>query len=187
MDLGYWLRPRASWLVLAPVCLLGLTCGTPRTSPTGTIVRDTPRPLVGVQSRINDAPAPLIGEAQSAAIIPAQVTTLVRTTRFIWPYQGMISSYFGPGHPLGIDIAVDAKDEAPIVASASGLVKFAGGDACCEYGYHVVLYHDGGRSTLYAHLSSITVREGLVVAQGEVIGFSGQTGKTDGPHLHFEM
>lgn len=128
-----------------------------------------------------------LAHVQSREVTTERVATLTRSVNFIWPYQGRISSYFGPGHPLGIDIAVDGADEVPIRASANGWVVFAGGDACCEYGYYVVLDHPAGRSTLYGHLSRYVVNEGQKVAQGEVIGFSGMTGKTDGPHLHFEL
>src|SRR4029079_4733685 len=69
----------------------------------------------------------------------------------------------------------------------AGTVEFAGGDACCEYGYYVVLWHPIGMTTLYAHLASMAVTEGQHVGQGDVIGIGGLTGKTDGPHLHFEM
>ena len=149
------LRPPASWLAPAFLCLLGLACGASRPSAAGIIALGTPAAAEGIHSRIDDAHARLVPQTPSAAIRPAPVATLIRSTRFIWPYKGRVSSYFGPGHPLGIDIAVDDKNEAAIKASASGFVEFAGGDACCEYGYHVILDHNDGRATLYAHLSSL--------------------------------
>ncbi len=106
---------------------------------------------------------------------------------FIWPVSGPISSYFGPSHPLGIDIDQYNSPGAPIYAAASGIVTFAGGDACCSYGYYVVINHQNGFETLYAHLASFAVSQGQWVDQGDVIGYVGLTGRTTGYHLHFEV
>ncbi len=106
---------------------------------------------------------------------------------FIWPVYGSISSYFGPSHPLGIDIDQYNSPGAPIYAAASGIVTFAGGDACCSYGYYVVINHQNGFETLYAHLASFAVSQGEWVNQGDVIGYVGLTGRTTGYHLHFEV
>jgi murein DD-endopeptidase MepM/ murein hydrolase activator NlpD len=106
---------------------------------------------------------------------------------FIWPVQGRISSYFGPSHPLGIDIDLYNDPNASIVAARGGTVVFAGGDPCCSYGLYVIVEHENGVSTLYAHLSEILVSEGEVVSQGERIGRGGRTGYATGNHLHFEI
>jgi murein DD-endopeptidase MepM/ murein hydrolase activator NlpD len=106
---------------------------------------------------------------------------------FIWPVSGPLSSYFGPNHPLGIDIDLFNGHHSPIGAAAGGVVTFAGGNACCSYGYYVVIDHGNGFQTLYGHLSEIDVSVGEVVAQGEVIGISGVTGYSTGEHLHFEV
>lgn len=105
---------------------------------------------------------------------------------FEWPLVGRITSYFGPSHPLGIDISTEGQIGLPILAARDGVVVFAGGPACCNYGWHVIIDHGDGYSTLYAHLSSIKVWSGKVV-QGQVIGLSGNTGFSTGPHLHFEL
>src|SRR5688572_13302025 len=178
----YLCRLRVSLLAFAfAVGSLALACG-----PQGQPATSTPPPPSVTPSQ-TVAPEPQeVDPAPSDLMAPVPVASLIRTTRFIWPYEGSISSYFGPGHALGIDIAIDV-DESPVRASAAGTVTFAGGEACCEYGYHVAISHFGGMTTLYAHLSSFAVVEGQTVAQGEVVGLSGQTGKTDGPHLHFEL
>jgi murein DD-endopeptidase MepM/ murein hydrolase activator NlpD len=106
---------------------------------------------------------------------------------FIWPVYGPISSYFGPSHPLGIDIDQFNSPGAPIVAAASGVVTFAGGQTCCSYGLYVVINHQNGFETLYAHMASIAVAQGEYVSQGEVIGYVGITGYSTGYHLHFEV
>jgi len=105
----------------------------------------------------------------------------------IWPASGPISSYFGPSHPLGIDIDQFHTPGAPVYASASGTVTFAGGQTCCSYGLYVVIDHGNGFETLYAHLGSMTVSQGEYVEQGQVIGYVGLTGYTTGYHLHFEV
>ena len=79
---------------------------------------------------------------------------------FAWPIYGPISSYFGPSHPLGIDIDLYGRDGAGIGASALGTVIFAGGDRCCSYGLYVIVQHAKGWATLYAHLSGIAVSVG---------------------------
>lgn len=55
------------------------------------------------------------------------------------------------------------------------------------YGFHVVILHDDGVKTLYAHLSRILVKEGEIVRNGQPIALSGNTGRSTGPHLHFEI
>jgi murein DD-endopeptidase MepM/ murein hydrolase activator NlpD len=105
----------------------------------------------------------------------------------IWPVVGPISSYYGPSHPLGIDIDGYNLAGAPIAAATSGTVTFAGGNACCSYGLYVVVLSPDGIETLYAHLSSISVVQGQTVAQGEQIGVIGRTGYSTGVHLHFEV
>lgn len=106
---------------------------------------------------------------------------------FAWPISGPISSYYGPNHPLGIDIDLFGRAGAPISAAMGGVVTFAGGNACCSYGYYVVVDHGNGYQTLYAHLSSVGVSMGEVVAQGQYLGGAGTTGYSTGVHLHFEV
>lgn len=104
---------------------------------------------------------------------------------FIWPVDGWIVQGMWAGHPNGIDIGAEVGDE--VRAVRAGTVAFAGGDPCCEYGSFVLIAHDEGWSTLYGHLSKIEVKAGQKVTQGDVIGRVGVTGKTSGPHLHFEL
>ena len=104
---------------------------------------------------------------------------------FVWPTRNVITSYFGPSHPLGIDIS--APVGTPIRAAADGTVVFVGGRACCSYGLYVEVDHGGGFKTLYAHLRSFAVRNGETIEGGAVLGYAGLTGRTTGPHLHFEL
>jgi hypothetical protein len=110
-----------------------------------------------------------------------------RRDRYVWPAEGAITSYFGPGHPTGIDIALDLNNDSPIKAAGDGRVVFAGGDPCCSLGNHVEIEHANGGKTVYGHLSRIDVEEGQQVDQGQQIGLGGQSGDADGKHLHFEV
>jgi murein DD-endopeptidase MepM/ murein hydrolase activator NlpD len=83
----------------------------------------------------------------------------------------------------GIDIA--APEGTPVLAAAAGSVIYAGEQA--GYGAIVILKHEGGLVTLYAHNARLLVNEGDRVRRGEAIARVGQTGKTTGPHLHFEV
>jgi murein DD-endopeptidase MepM/ murein hydrolase activator NlpD len=105
----------------------------------------------------------------------------------IWPLVGPVSSPYGAGHPLGIDIDGFHLGGAAVAAATSGTVLFAGGNACCSYGLYVVIMSDSGIETLYAHLDSIYVSQGQFVSQGEAIGVVGSTGYSTGVHLHFEV
>jgi murein DD-endopeptidase MepM/ murein hydrolase activator NlpD len=107
--------------------------------------------------------------------------------RYIWPVSGRsITTHFGPGHPA-IDIDQYRSEGSPVVASAAGKVTFAGGNACCSYGLYVTVEHRDGSTTLYAHLNGVGVSEGQEVAQGQTLGASGNTGRSTGAHLHFEL
>lgn len=105
----------------------------------------------------------------------------------IWPVVGPISSYYGPSHPLGIDVDGFNLTGAPIAAATSGTVVFAGGNSCCSYGLYVVVMSPGGIETLYGHLSVISVSQGETVSRGEQLGIIGNTGYSTGTHLHFEV
>lgn len=110
------------------------------------------------------------------------------TGRFMWPVPSSkrISSFFGPRkgrHHDGIDIA--APVGSSIVASDDGKVIFSG--RLRGYGKVVVIKHSDGHNTVYAHNSKHFVKKGQNVSKGEVIAKVGLTGRTSGPHLHFEI
>jgi murein DD-endopeptidase MepM/ murein hydrolase activator NlpD len=102
-----------------------------------------------------------------------------------WPAVGPLTSTYGPWHPLGIDIGIPTG--TPILAARAGTVVFAGGNPCCSYGYHIILDNGDGYETIYGHLSDFRSQLGDHVAQGQLIGISGSTGHSTGPHLHFEI
>ena len=104
---------------------------------------------------------------------------------WLWPAYGPITSQFGPAHPLGIDISMVVS--TPVAAAMSGTVTFVGGNPCCSYGNHIIIDHGDGTETRYAHLSQFYVSAGQWVNAGDIIGASGNTGYSTGPHLHFEI
>ena len=109
-----------------------------------------------------------------------------------WPLLGPISSEYGKrSDPFtgeekfhhGLDIA--AREGTPIRAPMAGTVTFAGEKG--GYGLTTILDHGNGLSTLYAHQRNLTMKAGDRVQRGDVIGKSGNTGRSTGPHLHFEV
>ena len=108
-------------------------------------------------------------------------------TGWIWPTQGVFSSGYGwrwGRMHKGIDIANNVG--TPILAARSGDVISAGWNDG-GYGYLVEIRHPDGTLTRYAHNSRILVRAGDKVNQGSVISLMGSTGRSTGPHLHFEI
>ncbi|MEM9776148.1 MAG: LysM peptidoglycan-binding domain-containing M23 family metallopeptidase [Chloroflexota bacterium] len=119
---------------------------------------------------------------QNAVFQPPQLgATSWPFTQDGWEYQ--ISQTYRPGHG-GVDFAVAAG--IPIRAVSGGTVTAAGRDIN-GYGNTVVVHHGQNFYTLYAHLSEISVSRGEKVFKGEPLGYSGNTGKSTNPHLHFEI
>ena len=126
-----------------------------------------------------------IRSAQSTAIVPAP-TGAASAAGFVWPVHGVLTSVFGwrwGRMHEGIDLAVASG--TPVVASAAGTVIVAGWLG--GYGNLVVVDHGNGISTAYGHNASVTVGVGQSVAQGQLIAYSGSTGHSTGPHVHFEV
>jgi murein DD-endopeptidase MepM/ murein hydrolase activator NlpD len=109
------------------------------------------------------------------------------TTGWIWPTRGLFTSGFGwrwGRMHKGIDIANNVG--TAVVAAKAGRVAFSGWHDG-GYGYLVTIAHDDGSRSLYAHNSRLLVREGEEVRQGQAISQMGSTGRSTGPHLHFEI
>lgn len=111
----------------------------------------------------------------------------------VWPVAGDISDGFGGrSNPFGggsyelhSGQDINAERGAEVVAAANGRVVFA--DWQGGYGQLVTIDHGGGLTTRYAHLSKIEVRAGDWVSRGQRIGAVGSTGRSTGPHLHYEV
>ncbi len=108
------------------------------------------------------------------------------TGKFMMPIKGRLTSPFGPRGSrmhLGIDLA--SPTGTPIKASDNGIIKFSGYKG--TYGYMILIDHGNGYFTRYAHSSKLHVNEGQKVAKGSIIAEVGNTGRSTGPHLHFEV
>ena len=106
---------------------------------------------------------------------------------FIWPVQGLLTSKFGNRngrHHDGIDIG--ARKGTPIVSAADGKVMFSGWGPT-GYGLMVIIKHKNNLTTVYAHNSHNHVHKNQVVKQRQKIASVGSTGRSTGPHLHFEV
>ena len=113
----------------------------------------------------------------------------IRRNHFLWPVPAVkkISSKYGKRwgkRHEGIDIP--APEGTHFLSSANGVVIYSG-RGLPSYGNMVVIDHGKGFHSVYAHAKTLFVRKGQTVSKGEVIGQVGSTGRSTGPHLHFEI
>lgn len=125
-------------------------------------------------------------------LFSAQERNYFNLSAFIRPVEGRVSSPYGyRSDPFthkqkfhkGIDIACPLN--SVVKAAASGVVVLT--NERDDYGKYIVIRHSNGYLTLYGHLNVIQVKKGQKVAQGQRIALSGSTGRSTGPHLHFEV
>jgi len=136
-------------------------------------------PSAAEPGRSTRAPAP----AAPAPAAPASPGSGVCGGKIVSPVRGTVTSRFGDGrNHEGVDIA--APVGTVVRAAACGTVSLA--DSQSGYGNIICVEHSSSFSTCYAHLSQMNVRQGTYVNVGQVIGRVGMTGRTSGPHLHFE-
>ncbi len=122
-----------------------------------------------------------------AAEVGEKAKIAYRKLDFIWPVEGKINQGFEEAENRqhqGIDIS--SAVGAPIKASSAGTVIYSN-NTIKGYGNLIILRHPEGFVTVYAHNQMNLVEEGAWVEKGQVIGKVGQTGRTSGPHLHFEV
>ncbi len=147
-------------------------------------VRAGQRLVVPVQASVLSPRRVAAAIAESAGSVASSAVVLAQG--FIWPARGRLSSGFGwrrLRHHDGIDIA--APYGAPITAARDGTVVFAGW--YYAYGKTVIVSHGNGLQTIYGHASRVLVQRGDQVKKGELIAHVGSTGRSTGPHLHFEV
>ncbi len=141
----------------------------------------------------------LAGQAETERSIQRELAkflqerrSVLASTPSIWPVHGWVTSGFGyrispftgkRQFHAGLDIST--RPGTPIVAPADGVVTFAGREG--GYGKMVVINHGHGLVTRYGHLKSFKVKQGQKVKRGQVIGAVGNTGRSSGPHLHYEV
>ena len=174
---GRWLLAGAACVALAAAALLAV-----RQSPAGP---GGPAPALDSSTQASLPITPSSSLRFLSYRFPPTQTPAAERPAFIWPVDGEVTQGFWEKHAAGIDI--DAAVGDPVRAVRDGRVVFTGGDPCCGYGLFIIIEHDAGWSSLYAHLSEAQVQAGDEVAQGDVIGLAGATGTVTGPHLHFEL
>ena len=176
-------------------------------------VEDTSRKLaeksgvVHEESSVPGAGGPAVPlDAESLEIMEARMSRLEQNIRAyesilrsrgytptIWPVEGKLESGFGGRrNPFGGSSYefhsgqdIDAEYGSPVIAGASGKVEFAGWQN--GYGQLVVVDHGGGLTTRYGHLSHIDVTVGQSLERAQFLGRVGSTGRSTGPHLHYEV
>lgn len=118
--------------------------------------------------------------------------SLLKSTPSIWPVKGWLTSKFGyRTSPFtgrremhkGLDIAT--RSGTPIIAPADGLVVFAGREG--GFGNMIILDHGYGITTRYGHCSSLDVKLGQKIKRGDIVARVGNTGRSTGPHVHYEV
>ncbi|HXC54390.1 MAG TPA: peptidoglycan DD-metalloendopeptidase family protein [Rhizomicrobium sp.] len=152
-----------------PIQTAALDCPLPRAKPGGT------------PAWYNNTAAPPVTQ-------PATYTPTGGTLAFAWPVTGPVIADYGTTvsgeRNDGINIAIPYG--TPIHAAAAGQISYAGNELR-GYGNLVLIKHDDGYVTAYAHAERIVVNRGDYVAKGQVIGYAGQTGDVTSPQLHFEI
>jgi murein DD-endopeptidase MepM/ murein hydrolase activator NlpD len=125
-------------------------------------------------------------------LMPSMVFSDSNYTPSIWPVLGHVTDSFGArldpfsgegAFHTGVDVAADYG--APVHATADGMILDAGQHT--GYGRVVIVDHGFGLTTWYAHLSSYAVVAGTHIKRGEVIGYTGISGRSTGPHVHYEV
>ena len=162
----------------ATAALAAMAPGLTAPENTFALLRDL---LTGLESRLQTVRSDVDKRNQLAAATPS-----------IWPTHGWLSSSMGNRtdpltggrdfHP-GLDISADKGD--PVYATADGKVTHAA--SAGNYGNLVILEHGYGLETRYGHLSTFKAKVGQQVKRGDLLGLVGSTGRTTGPHLHYEV
>ncbi len=144
-----------------------------------------------------DLESPEAAEEDAAAMVPGTAPAalvLPETTdiEWHWPVYGRVSSHFGwrrdpkgRGRRMHTGVDIAAAPGRTVRAAGKGLVRFAGRAA--DYGLMVEIQHPDGHRTRYAHMNAVWVKRGATLEGGDPIGVVGNTGRSTGPHLHFEL
>lgn len=109
------------------------------------------------------------------------------------PYKGITSKFGWRIHPTlhrrefhrGTDLKADMN--TPVYATADGVVEYAGYHKRSGYGNLIIIQHNYGFKTYFGHLNKIVIKSGRFIKKGDLIGYTGSTGMSNGPHLHYEV
>lgn len=176
-------RGAAGWDVAALQFLLAWH-GFPSATIDGGLGMHTERALRRFQRWAGLTPDGVAGPSTFAALRQAPATCPIALA---WPVAAPVGDTFGPrGNRFHAGLDLLAPLGTDVAAAAAGRVTYAGWLAG-GWGKLVVVSHGDGVRTMYAHLSSVTVRVGEEVTGGTVLGAVGATGDATGPHLHFEV
>jgi murein DD-endopeptidase MepM/ murein hydrolase activator NlpD len=150
---------------------------------------------LSVQDDLNRLGDSIAEESQSLKVLDALMTRVGKMLAALpsrWPVRGAVNSEFGtrlspwtktPEFHAGMDIRAERGTE--VQAPAAGVVTHAGAHA--EYGLAVIVDHGNDIRSIYGHLSKISVQLGQRVERGTELGLTGNTGRSSGPHLHYEI
>jgi murein DD-endopeptidase MepM/ murein hydrolase activator NlpD len=154
----------------------------PAPSPAPAPPQATPAPAPAPQA----APPPPVAANPPAA--PSEASPAAQPGRFLWPVRGVVVSDFGP-KPGGLQndgVNIAAPRGTPFRAADNGTVIYAGNELR-GFGNLLLVRHEGGYVTAYAHADELSVQRGEQVRRGQTIGRVGQTGGVTTPQLHFEI
>jgi murein DD-endopeptidase MepM/ murein hydrolase activator NlpD len=136
---------------------------------------------------VAEAPAQKPAEApQTTASLPAERAAASDKPEFRWPARGRVINGFGSRGGNADGIAIALPEGTPVKAAENGVVAYAG-EELKGYGKLVLIRHDNGYVTAYAHNGELNVKRGEAVKRGQTIAKSGQTGNVTSPQLHFEV
>lgn len=123
----------------------------------------------------------------SLVVFAVLVTQAVALAHFHWPASGKVTSNYYSPRPYGYHKAIDIAGPygQTILSAYAGTVSFVGWSG--GYGKLVIVNHQSGYQTYYAHNKSFATKKGKWVSQGTVIAYEGSTGHSTGPHCHFEI
>lgn len=190
---------RLAAVIVLPLIATG--CATPRTQlewgtqkgPTVAKVVPKPRPECPYtdSSRCTQTAAAATPRARPAWYQPQQRPAEnydYGENRFIWPVQGRVLAEFGArqGGERNDGINIEASYGTPIYAASDGTVSYSGNELR-NYGNLMLVRHDSGFVTAYAHADHFVVGKSERVRRGQIIGYVGKTGDVSSPQLHFEL
>ena len=156
--------------------------------PTKTESKPTQKASQNTQQKTTQKETKITKQTAKPVAEKSQPIAARSSSKFSWPVRGTILSHYGAknGGLYNDGINISATLNAAVNAAENGVVAYAGNEVR-GMGNLIIIQHEGGWMTVYAHLNSMSVRRGARVSVGQKIGTVGQTGKVTKPQLHFEI